>query len=182
MDAITLLKDDHKTVQKHIRDFERAGPRALAARGHAAQALVRELAVHSALEEQVFYPSVRQEVGDAEAEVLQSLEEHHVVKWLCSEIESMAPEDERFVAKVTVLIDNVRNHIEAEESYLFPVVREALGRKRLGDIGELMEKAKPLAPTRPHPRAPDSPPANAVAGVVAGAFDRMRDMVGHLTP
>src|SRR5579872_208696 len=112
MDAITLLKDDHKTVQKHFRDFERSGPRAFAARGHAAQSIVRELAVHSALEEQIFYPSVRQEIGDAEEEVLQSLEEHHVVKWLCSEIESMAPEEERFVAKVTVLIESVRHHIE----------------------------------------------------------------------
>lgn len=181
MDAITLLKGDHKTVQKHFRDFERSGPRAVATRGHAAQSIVRELAVHSALEEQIFYPAVRREIGDAEDEVLQSLEEHHVVKWLCSEIESMAPEDERFVAKVTVLIENVRHHIEEEESALFPLVRHALGRKRLGDLGELMERAKPLAPTRAH-RAPDSPPANAVTGVVAGAFDRIRDLVGHLTP
>jgi hemerythrin superfamily protein len=182
MDAITLLKDDHKTVLKHFRDFERSGPRAFAARGHAAQSIVRELAVHSALEEQLFYPTVRQEIGDAEDEILESLEEHHVVKWLCSEIESMAPEDERFVAKVTVLIENVRHHIEEEENSLFPVVRHALGRKRLAELGELIEKAKPLAPTRAHPRAPDTPPGNAVVGLVSGAFDRVRDVVDHLTP
>jgi hemerythrin-like domain-containing protein len=154
MDAITLLKDDHKTVQKHFRDFERSGPRALSARGHAAQAVVRELAVHTALEEQLFYPMVRHEAGDAEEEILQSVEEHHVVEWLSSEIESMSPYDERFVAKMTVLIENVRPHIEEEENYLFPLVRHALGRTRLGEIGELMERARPLAPTRPHPRSP----------------------------
>ena len=186
MDAITLLKADHKDVEKQFRVFEHAGTRARVAKANSAAAAVRELSIHAAIEEQIFYPSLRDEVPSIAEEVLQGLEEHHVVKWLCSEIESCSPDDERFEAKMTVLIENVRHHVREEESDLFPVVRSALGRKRLADLGELLDKAKGAAPTHPHPRSPDSPPANLVVGVVAGAFDRARDvgqrLVGHLTP
>ena len=186
MDGITLLKDDHKRVQKHFRDFETSSGRAVVARASAAQAAVRELAVHSALEEQIFYPAVRLEVDDLDAEVLESLEEHHVVKWLCAELAGMTPDDERFAAKMAVLIENVRHHVRDEEAELFPAVRQALGRRRLAELGELVEKARPAATTRPHRRAPDTPPANAVVGLVAGAIDRVRDagarLVDQLTP
>jgi hypothetical protein len=107
--------------------------------------------------------------------VLESLEEHHVVKWMLNELEHLEPTDERFDAKVTVLIENVRHHVEEEETEFFPEVRDALGRKTLGEIGDLLEKAKKIAPTHPHPKAPDEPPANAIAGMVSGLIDRVRD-------
>jgi hemerythrin-like domain-containing protein len=186
VDAITVLKDDHKRVQKHFRDFETSSDRALVARANAAQAAIRELAVHSALEEQVFYPAIRGEVDDLTDEVLESLEEHHVVKWLCSELEGMKPEDERFAAKMTVLIENVRHHVREEEAELFPAVRQSLGRRRLNELGELLVRARPATTTHPHPRSPDTPPANVVVGLVAGAIDRVRDvgakLVDQLTP
>ncbi len=186
MDAITLLKDDHKTLQRHFRAFESAQPRAKVARTNAVSTALRELAVHSAIEEQIFYPAIREEAPDTLSEVLESLEEHHVMKWLCAEIERASVDDERYEAKVTVLIENTRHHIRDEEDELFPMVREALGRKRLAEIGELLDKARLLAPTHPHPRSPDTPPGNLVVGVMAGAIDRARDMgqrlVGHLTP
>jgi hypothetical protein len=89
----------------------------------------------------------------------------------------MTPKDERYDAKVTVLIELVRHHVEEEESDLFPEVRRALGRKRLAEIGEAMEKAKKAAPTRPHPRQPDEPPGNVIAGAVAGVVDKARDVL-----
>ena len=186
MDAITLLKADHKSVEKHFRAFESTTGRAKATRSTAARTAVRELATHAALEEQIFYPAVELEVPELGEELLRSLEAHHVVKWLCAELASSSPDDDRFAAKMSLLIDNVRLHVEEEEADVFPYVRQALGRRRLLEIGELLEKAKPLAPTHPHPRAPDTPPVNALTGVVAGAFDVVRDMgqrlVGHLTP
>ena len=186
MDAITVLKEDHKRVQKHFRDFETSSERALVARANAVQAAIKELAVHAALEEQVFYPAIREEIEDLTDEVLESLEEHHVVKWLCAELERMKPEDERFTAKMTVLIEIVRHHVREEEAELFPAVRQSLGRTRLGELGELLQRARPSAPTHPHPRSPDSPPANGVVGIVAGAIDRFRDvgarLVDQLTP
>jgi hemerythrin-like domain-containing protein len=176
VDAISLLKSDHQSVKRLFRTFEAAGERARATKAKTAKAIVRELSQHAAIEEQVFYPAVRHEVADTSDQVLESLEEHHVVKWLCSEIEKLSPEDERFTPKVTVLIESVRHHIREEEGTLFPAVRKALGRKRLAELGDMMEKAKSRAPTHPHPRSPSQPPANLAAGLVAGALDKAKDV------
>ncbi len=179
MDAITLLKTDHKAVEKLFKQFEKAGERALKAKEDTVAGIIKELSVHAAIEEQVFYPSVRAEVPDVADEVLEGLEEHHIVKWVLSELDGMKPTDERFDPKVTVLIEMVRHHVEEEEGEMFPQVRAALGRKRLGEIGDLMEQAKKTAPTRPHPRASDTPPRNLVSGVVAGAVDKAREAVSQ---
>ena len=87
-----------------------------------------------------------------------------------SELESMDPENERFDAKVTVLMENVRNHVEEEEEEYFPKVRDELGRNALNDLGEAMEAAKKVAPTHPHPTAPDTPPGNLIMGTAAGVW------------
>jgi hemerythrin superfamily protein len=179
MDAITLLKTDHKTVEKLFKAFEKAGDRAIQTKADTVKSIIKELSVHAAIEEQIFYPAVRTDVPDTNDEVLEALEEHHIVKWVLSELDSMTPDDERFDAKVTVLIENVRHHVEEEETELFPMVRKALGRKRLTELGDAMEAAKKTAPTRPHPRASDTPPGNAVEGVVAGAVDKVREMAGQ---
>jgi hypothetical protein len=112
---------------------------------------------------------------DAREEVLEALEEHHVVKWTLSELDGMDPGDERFTAKVTVLTDLVRHHVEEEEGELFPEVRKAMKRKDLEELAEALEAAKAMAPTHPHPRAPDTPPGNVIAGVAAGAVDKAQD-------
>ncbi len=181
MDAITLLKDDHKTVEKLFKAFEKAGERAHKAKRDLVDSMIKELAVHAAIEEQVFYPEIRRLVPDQGDCTLESLEEHHIVKWVLSELEGLDPEHERFQAKVTVLIELVRHHVEEEETELFPAVREALGRKQLQEIGQSLDQAKKVAPTRPHPRAPEEPPANIVAGAAAGAMDRARDVMGRAT-
>lgn len=175
MDAITLLKQDHKAVEKLFKQFEKG--KQPAEQRKVAQKVVKELSVHAAIEEMLFYPAVRARVPAADDMVLESLEEHHVVKWVLSELEDMKPDHERFKAKMTVLIENVRHHVEDEESELFPQVRKAVGRKELGELGDAMERAKKTAPTRPHPKAPDTPPANLVTGPTAGAVDKARSKV-----
>ncbi|MGI9119784.1 MAG: hemerythrin domain-containing protein [Acidimicrobiales bacterium] len=176
MDAITLLKNDHKAVERLFKQFEKAEKSDDdATKRKVVRQIIKELAVHAAIEEQVFYPSVRQEVPETEDDVLEGLEEHHIVKWTLSELDGMSPDEERFDAKVTVLMESVRHHVEEEETELFPQVRKALGRKRLGEIGEAMEQSKKTAPTHAHPEAPDTPPGNRVANKAAGAADRAKD-------
>lgn len=175
-----MLKDDHKSLEQHFRRFERAGDRALVEKRHIVDRIIEELAVHAAIEEQLFYPAVRSGVPDAEDSALESLEEHHVAKWLLSELDGMSPDEERFDAKVAVLIHSVRHHLEEEEGQLFPKVREELGRQALSDLGEAMANARKIAPTHAHPRAPDTPPGNLVVGTVAGVGDRIRDTAGGL--
>ena len=180
MDAISMLKDDHKTVEQLFKRFEKAGDRAHVEKGDIVDRIIETLSMHAAIEEQLFYPSARTTVADTEDIVLESLEEHHIVKWVLSELDSMSPEDERFDAKVTVLIENVRHHVQEEEQELFPMVRNALGRNSLGDLGKAMAAARKVAPTHPHPRSPDTPPGNLVAGAKTGVADRILDTVNGL--
>jgi hemerythrin superfamily protein len=177
MDAIALLRQDHRAVEKLFKQFEKAGPKAHKTKRGLADRVIEELSVHAAIEEQLFYPAVREAVPETDDEVLESLEEHHIVKWTLAELDGMDPEHERFTPKMTVLIESVRHHVEEEETELFPQVREALSRKQLGELGEAMAEAKKTAPTPPHPPAPDAPPGNLVAGAGAALFDKARDAV-----
>jgi hemerythrin superfamily protein len=175
MDAITLLKDDHDRVEKLFVRFEKASPRAGTVKADIVARIIRELSVHAVIEEQVFYPAVRHEAPEASDYVLDSLEEHHIVKWLLSELDGMTPDDERFDSKVRVLIENVRYHVGEEETQLFPEVRTVLGGARLDELGGRLVAAKRRAPTHPHPRLPDSHLSNVIGGTLAGAVDRARD-------
>jgi hemerythrin-like domain-containing protein len=180
MDAISMLKDDHKKVEQLFKRFESAGERAHVEKRNIVDRIIEELSVHAAIEEQLFYPVVRATVPGTEDITLESLEEHNIVKWVLSDLDSMSPEDERFDAKVTVLIENVRHHVDEEESELFPKVRDELGRSALGDLGDALAEAKKTAPTHPHPRSPDTPPGNLVVGAAAGVADRIGDTVSGL--
>jgi hemerythrin superfamily protein len=180
MDAITLLKNDHQTVEKLFKRFEKTSDAALVERRRIVETIIEELSTHAAIEEQVFYPVTRATVEDIDDIVLESLEEHHVVKVLLAELEAMEPDDERYKAKVTVLIENVRHHVEEEEGDYFPKVRSAFGRNDLAELGDAMEDARASAPTHPHPEAPDTPPGNLVAGATAGVMDRVSDTVSGI--
>ncbi len=177
MDAITLLKNDHKTVEALFKKFEKLGNGAERQKRQIVAQIIKELSIHAAIEEQVFYPAVRKGVKTEEDDVLEALEEHHIVKWTLSELEGLDPKDERFDAKVTVLMESVRHHVKEEEGGMFPAVAKKLEKRALEALGKAMETAKKLVPKRPHPRAPDSPPANVVVGLGASVLDKARDLV-----
>ena len=148
-DAIVMLKQDHKEIEKAFKAFEKAGGNAQKAKGDAVKKIIELLTVHTYIENEVMYPRVRELLPDVEDDVLESYEEHHVADLLVMELVTMKPKDERFDAKTTVLIENVRHHIEEEEQEWFPKVREGLGRKALQELGADLEKAKKKAPKKP---------------------------------
>ena len=148
-DAIVLLKNDHKEIKKAFRDFEAAGENAHQRKGQIVDRIIELLTVHTYIENEIMYPRVRELLPDLEDDVLESYEEHHVADVLVVELANMKPDAERFDAKTTVLIENVRHHIDEEEDEWFPKVRDGLGRKTLQEIGAEMEKAKKSAPRRP---------------------------------
>jgi hemerythrin superfamily protein len=149
VDAIVLLKEDHKVVEKLFKQFEAAGEAAFASKKAIVDKIIAALTQHAFIEETTFYPAARKAVPATEDHVLESVEEHHVVVWLLSELARTDPHDERFDAKVAVLIENVRHHVREEEDDWFPQVRQAMGRKRLQELGEQMNAAKADAPTDP---------------------------------
>src|SRR3984885_15109436 len=111
--------------------------------------MIKKLTTHAYIEETLFYPAARKAAPSTAAHVLESIEEHHVVVWMLSELAGMDPADGRFTAKGTVLIENARHHVTAEEQDGFPQVRKAMGSKDLKQLGEELAAAKSRAPADP---------------------------------
>lgn len=183
MNALTILKQDHNNVDELFTRFEQLGDGEAAEKRAVVEKIIEHLSIHASIEEQVFYPAVQDASAEAEDTLLEALEEHHVAKLTLSELEKMGPDDKRFDAKVRVLIESVRHHIEEEENELFPKVREAMTNEQLMDLGELLDKTKETAPTRPHPFMPDVPPMNQLLGVPMALVDRAitvgKDTIGN---
>jgi hemerythrin-like domain-containing protein len=152
MDAIKLLKDDHKKVKDLFRQFERA--RSDDRKKAIAEEVFHELEVHSTIEEEIFYPAFRAKADREGQEVVaESFEEHHVVDVLVQELKAMPRVNEQFEAKFTVLIENVEHHIEEEEKELLPDAEKALG-DQLEMLGDRMQARREqlMAATRWRPR------------------------------
>ena len=174
MDAIALLKADHAEVEKLFKRFEGLGPRAHKTRLDVAKKVIAALSQHAAIEEQVLYPAVRDRLPDETDTVLEALEEHHVAKWLLSELDGMTPDDERFAAKFIVLAESVRHHVKEEEGEMFPKLRKSFTKRQLEELGDSLAAAKKTAPTKPHPRSPDEPPGNLIATAATLPIDMAR--------
>jgi hemerythrin-like domain-containing protein len=137
MDAIKLLKDDHKKVKSLFREYEGAGDRAYQTKARIAEQVFAELEVHSKIEEEIFYPAVQAKGSkDGKEVVLEGYEEHHVVDVLINELKALDPQDDRFDAKFKVLTENVEHHIEEEESEMLPDAAKKLG----DDVDRLAEQ------------------------------------------
>src|SRR5438309_1925906 len=141
MDALTLLRNDHRTVERLFKDFEKTGDRAVKRKTGLVERIIGELSVHAAIEEQVLYPAARKADPDLDDQVLEALEEHHIVKWTLSELDGMDADDERFDAKVRVLIESVRHHVKEEEGDLFPKLRKTMPPKERQGLAEALEAA-----------------------------------------
>ena len=147
-DAIVMLKDDHKQIKACFREFQKSTTTD-ARKGKLVEQMIELLTVHTYVENEVMYPRVRELMPDLEDDVLESYEEHHVADVLVMELLPMSPGDERFEAKTTVLIENVRHHMDEEEQDWFPKVRDGLGRNQLADLGARLLEAKRKAPRSP---------------------------------
>lgn len=142
MDLISILKADHRSVDDLFERFQRHSARARKARETTVGRIVSELSLHAQLEEQVLYPTVREQLPDLAPTVFESLEEHRLVDWELSTIAKLPSDDERLDAKVSVLRELVRHHVEEEEHDLFPKLRTGLSRRDLQDLGETFRAAK----------------------------------------
>jgi hemerythrin superfamily protein len=175
MNGTDLIKQDHRAVEQLFQRFESTEPGQVDRRRELVEVMIRELSVHASIEETVLYPEISEAVTAGKELIEEGLEEHQDAKETLNELDGMDPEDAGFEAKVRSLIGDVRHHVEEEENEILPKLDSALSEERLRDLGTRLEKAKVGAPTRPHPHAPDTPPANLIAGPVAGAVDRVRD-------
>ena len=175
MNALSLLKHDHDDVETLFLRYESLGHQAgPAEKRDIVEKIITMLSVHAEIEEQVFYPALRAKMDDS-GDVLEALEEHHSAKFILSELDKLPASHERFDAKVTVLIENIRHHVGEEEgdAGLFAEARTAFSAKELEEMGSRMSDLKKVAPTRPHPLSPDVPPLNTIIGLPVAVADRI---------
>jgi hemerythrin superfamily protein len=144
-DAIALLKEDHRTVEKLFKDFE--GAKGDGRKEKLARQICLELQIHTQIEEEIFYPAVEGKIE--EDLVKEAYVEHDAAKLLMAEIEAGSGQsDDYFDAKVQVLSEQIEHHVEEEEKELVPKVRkadvdlDALGEQLAARKAELMKEYK----------------------------------------
>ena len=127
--AIEMLREDHEKVKGLFEKFENA--EGSQTKEEIVENAIRELEVHAALEEEIFYPAAAEHIDEKES-IDEASEEHHVVKLLIGELKRMSAEDKRYDAKFKVLSESVKHHIEEEESELFPQLEGNIDAEELG--------------------------------------------------
>ena len=176
-DAISFLTSDHRTVEGLFHQYEQTSADLPERRGELVAEMMRELAMHAAVEEQYLYPFIEAEVEGGRALADEGVAEHREAEELLAELDWLAPHERRFDGLVRQLIAGVRHHVEEEETELFPALRRAADAEALRDLGRRMKDARGTAPTRPRPRAPRTPPAHKLGNRAAGLLHRTRDAV-----
>jgi hemerythrin-like domain-containing protein len=180
-DMVSVLVTDHNEMKDYFRELEAATD--AKARREAADKLTAEVARHSVAEEMYLYPAARKILPNGDELIDEEIQEHAEVEELLKQWEGMDGDDPQFMSVYEQIRDGLLHHIdEEEEPKLFPEMQAALSQEEQEDLGAKITKAKKLAPTRPHPSAPDSPPGDIVLGVPTGIMDRIRDaMSGRST-
>jgi general stress protein YciG len=137
--AVELLKADHAHVHSLYEDYETAGGED---KHNLAEKIIRELEVHTAIEEEIFYPAFEEKTDKAGKDMVrEALEEHKTVKSTIRELRDMDPEDESFESKFHDMIQDVEHHVGEEEGEMLPVAEEVLG-EALEELGRDMQKRK----------------------------------------
>ncbi|HEY0879074.1 MAG TPA: hemerythrin domain-containing protein [Zeimonas sp.] len=125
-DPIELLKADHRKVEKMFKDFEKMKEKDREGAIELVGRIVTELTVHTQIEEEIFYPTMRESGGEKMTHLLDEAEvEHASAKDLIHQISSMSPDEELYDAKVKVLGEYVKHHVKEEEDEMFPKAKKA---------------------------------------------------------
>jgi len=148
MNAIEILKEDHKEALELIEQLENVGGSLDAAEGGVEFAptnlfkqLKSALTLHTQLEEQVFYPAMR-EFEETRDLIPVAIEEHQTVDQILEEMSTLTTLDDDFQEKLEELKENLEHHMSEEEDEMFPKAEELCGKKRLDEMGRQMQQIK----------------------------------------
>ncbi|HLI74271.1 MAG TPA: hemerythrin domain-containing protein [Acidimicrobiales bacterium] len=173
-DIVELLLRDHAEAKAMLARFETAPA---GQKTEAFWELTRTLVQHEVAEEEVLYPIFRKRVANGSKIAGARVAEQSRAEEMLDELERRGVDHAGFAAGFRQLHMAVLDHARLEEQTVFPALRSALQPEELGDLGRRYERAKAVAPTHPHPHAPDTPPGNLVLGPVASLVDRVRDTI-----
>jgi hypothetical protein len=181
-DAFDILGADHRVVKQILTELE-SGPTQgsgateaqLRARQELAEKLIIESSRHEAVEEQYFWPTVRNRVPNGDPLADHAISQESEAKEVLARLDKLGPADGEFEELVAKLIPAAREHIGYEEETVWPPLRTALNAAEAEDLGNKLTDAKTTAPTRPHPHTPANPGVLKAAGPAIAATDKVRD-------
>ncbi|MDN3293934.1 hemerythrin domain-containing protein [Streptomyces ficellus] len=173
-DVIAELTTDHEEVEEIFTNIEEL-PSGDSRRKHYADQVTMELIRHAVAEETYLYPAVREHVTGGNELAEKELADHAAAERTMKDLERCEADDPQFDMLMMKLMTEIRAHVMDEENNLFPRLRAACSAEALNELGDKVRQAKKMAPTRPHPSAPDKPPANKLLAPGAGLVDRLRD-------
>lgn len=146
--AITMLKSDHATIKRLLRELNDTTERATKQREELVRQLEQEVKMHAQIEEEVFYPAFKAATKkDEETQELfyEAAEEHHVVDMVLPALKTANPKSKEFTAKAKVLKELIEHHIREEETQMFAAARQLFDEDQLRQLGELMQARKDSA-------------------------------------
>ncbi len=174
LDVVEFLLAQHLEVRQLFAQLQQATGET---RKEPFQRLVQLLAVHETAEEEVVYPVVRSSVPDGDAVADARTAEEDEAKKALSELETLDVTSAEFDQKLEAFRAMVIQHAENEEREVFPRLREAQDPDQLRTMAKAVQAAERLAPTHPHPHAPESAVGNIVVGPFVAIVDRVRDAI-----
>jgi hemerythrin superfamily protein len=172
-DVVDLLTTDHHEVLDLLEEIKTST--VPDRRRELADVVIGELVRHSVAEEMFVYPAMKQHLPDGDAAVEHDVGEHKQLEKLMKEWEATDAGDSDFDRVLGDLERVLRDHVQDEESEQFPQLRTHIPRDELIGMAEKVEAAKKVAPTRPHPLAPNNALFHFVVGPGVGLVDRLRD-------
>ncbi|MBT2521889.1 hemerythrin domain-containing protein [Arthrobacter sp. ISL-28] len=173
LDVVDILTMDHREMIGLIEQIESTPD--VSQRRDLTDTLIAEVMRHAVAEEMYVYPVIKDHVPNGNDDVEHDKKEHHEIVKLMKQLENVEPSDQGFMELVRQLQGQLSHHANDEESDQFPKLRIHIPGEKLVDMGEKVEKAKKLAPTRPHPSAPHSELFHKTVGPGVGMVDRLRD-------
>ncbi len=147
MDALTLLKEDHRKVDELLKEANELGSGAAVSRQKLFKQIDEELTIHAKIEETIFYPALKSKAKsekeeEATQEVLEAYEEHGNVKEMLKKLEATDAKDETYAAKLQVLSELVKHHVHEEEHEMFKQARDLFEKSELEELGARLEREK----------------------------------------
>ena len=176
MNVIQLLEKDHAEVDELFRRVNLSEkPESI---DELTKQIVHDLSVHAAVEEQFVYPLIRAKVEGGNEMADEAIDEHQEAKQLLADLEKLDAGSAEHSATMEKLMDAIRHHVEEEENDVLPKLRDSVDGSTLDKMGTLVEQAKKVVPTHPHPLVPGTATAQLVAGPWAATVDKVRDLLG----
>ena len=179
-DVVDILTLDHREMEDLLDQIQRATASDL--RRDLTDTLIAEVMRHAVAEEMYVYPAMEKHIPQGKEEADHDRDEHHEIVQVMKELEGTDAAEPAFMDGVLKLDKLLRHHAQDEEADQFPKMRQYLSAEKLVELGEQVENAKKLAPTRPHPSAPHSELFHKTVGPGVGMVDRLRDKLsGRMT-